>query len=455
MAPPAYSSPKDGDNLAGIPKVTAEVSVEHFESRKNNFTDSTETHHDPSSNYGYYLQKNNQNTESYYSDITSLEALNNSSVMQYTTMNTKPPSPQAQLQYRESSHMTYPDITRTKQTKLARRKGGEMVFCLVSRMGEVSGLSSSAEEPLKSQVLPLLTDCKPEDKTITTEKTNSPQPSDDSGQNQVAYLNKDKAVGQLDESLIFGEYGHTPIDQRSSSIQDIDNVIKPDEHKEELQSHVQGNKSDCLDQESPMQTDGHEKPITEKFPLWKEPKHQHHSTGMTEQRNEQSQGINNESKVTNTEDRNNSTNDQEQSLVLIDATCVVVKVELVVLPEKEHVQYVCLTEEGLLPSTMERTDVQKQQSNEISSQETPENNTLDERVERIFEIPHEYPRTSVQTHESISEEHDSSCEHHIVDPIKQFEESTSAAATVDDRHSQENKLMVGHNLSGTTLENNE
>ncbi|XP_050978895.1 uncharacterized protein si:ch211-159e12.5 isoform X2 [Labeo rohita] len=455
MAPPAYSSPKDGDKLAGIPKVTAEVSVEHFESRKNNFTDSTEIHHDPSSNYGYYLQKNNQNTESYHSDITSLEALDTSSVMQYTTMNTKLPSAQAQLQYREPSHMTYPDITRQKQTKLARRKGGETVFCLVSRMGEVSGLSSSPEEPLKSQVLPLLTDCKPEDKTITTEQTNSPQRNDDSRQNQDVYLKKDKAVRQLEGSLMLGEYGHTPIDQRSSSVQDMDNVIKPDEHKEELQSHVQRIESDWLDQESPMQTDGHEKPITEKFPLWKEPKYQHHSTGMTEQRNEQSQGINNESKVTNTEERNNSTNDQQHSLVLIDATCVVVKVELVVLPEKEHVQYVCLTEEGLLPSTRERTDVQKQHSNEISSQETPENNTLDERVERIFGIPHEYPRTSIQTHESISEEHNSSCEHYTVNPIKQFEESTSEAATIDDRQLQENKLMVGHNLSGTTLENNE
>ncbi|KAL1265166.1 hypothetical protein QQF64_003193 [Cirrhinus molitorella] len=460
MAPPAYSSPKDGDKLAGIPKVTAEASVEHFENRKVSFTDSTETHHDPSSHYGYYLPKSNQNTESYGSDITtrqhSLKPINTSSVMQYTTINTKPPSPQAELQYQESSHITFPDITQTKQTKLPRRKGCETVFCLVSRMGEVSGLSSSPEEPLKSHVLPLLTDFKPDDKPITTEQTNSPQCNDDSRQNQDAYLQKDKAVRQLDNSLMFGDYGHTPIDQRSSSIKHLGNLIKLElQNKEELRSHVQGNESNCLDQESPMQTDGHEKSIAEKFPLWKEPKYQHHSTGMTEQRNEQSQGINEESKVTNTEDDKNSTNDQQQSLVAIDATCVVVKVELVLLPEKEHVQYVCLTEDSPFLSTREGADVQKQQGSDISSQETPKGNTIDERVESIVEIPHVFPRTSIETHKTISEGHDSSCESHTVDPVKEFEEPPSVAATVDDRQSQENKLMVGQNLSGTTLENNE
>ncbi|XP_016335619.1 uncharacterized protein LOC107684009 isoform X2 [Sinocyclocheilus anshuiensis] len=463
MAPPAYSSPKNGDKIAAIPKVTAEASVEAFkeqtfESRKVPFTNLTETHCDPSSNNGHYLQKNNQKqiTESYRSVITGgqhcLGAVNASTVIQYTTINTKPPSTQAQLQYRESPHMTHPDITRTKQTKLTRRKGGETVFCLVSRMGEVSGLSSSPEEPLKSHVLPLLTDCKPDYKAITTEQTNSPQHNDGSRQNQDACLKKDKAVGQLDGSLMFEEYGHTPLDQRSSSIQDLGNATEPDENKEELQCYVQGNdsESNCLAQKSPMQTEGHEKPcreIIEKFPLWKEPKYQHHSTGMTEQR---SQGINDEPEVSN-----NSTNDQQQSLVIIDATCVVVKVELVLLPEKEHVQYVCLTEESPSPSTREETEVQKQHSSVVSSQETPENNTLDERVERILGIPHEHPRTSIQTHESISEEHDSSCESHIVDPVKEFEESPSAAATVDDWQAQENKLMVGHSWSGTTLENNE
>ncbi|KAF4107191.1 hypothetical protein G5714_011555 [Onychostoma macrolepis] len=441
MAPPAYSSPKNGDKIAAIPKVTAEASVEAFKCRKVPFPDWTETHCDPKSNIGHYLQKNK-----------CLEALNASSVVQYTTINTKPPSTQAQLQYRESPHMTHPDITRTKQTKLPRRKGGETVFCLVSRMGEVSGLSSSPEEPLKSHVLPLLTDCKPDYKTITTEQTNSPQHNDDSRQNQDACLKKDEAVGQLDGSLMFGEYGHTPLDQRSSSIQDLGNAIEPDENKEELQCYVQRNdsESNCLAQKSPMQTEGHEKPcreIIEKFPLWKEPKYQHHSTGMTEQR---SHGINDEPDVSN-----NSTNNQQQSLVVIDATCVVVKVELVLLPEKEHVQYVCLTEESPSPSTREETEVQKQHSSVVSSQETPENNTLDEGVERIPGITHEHPRTSVQTHESISEEHDSSCESHLVDPVKEFEESPSAAATVDDWQVQENKLMVGHSWSGTALENNE
>ncbi len=463
MAPPAYSSPKNGDKIAAIPKVTAEASVEAFEeqtfeSRKVPFTDLTETHCDPTSNNGHYLQNNNQkqNTESYRRVITGgqhcLEALNTSSVMQYTTINTKPPSTQAQLQYRESPHMTYPDITRTKQTKLPRRKGGETVFCLVSRMGEVSGLSSSPEEPLKSHMLPLLTDCKPDYKTITTELTNSPQHNDDCRQNKDACLKKDEAVGQLDRSLMFGEHGHTPLDQRSTSIQYLGNAIEPAEYKEELQCYVQGNdsESNSLAQKSPMQTEGHDKPcreIIEKFPLWKEPKYQHHSMGMTEQR---SQGINDEPDVSN-----NSTNDQQQSLVVIDATRVVVKVELVLLPEKEHVQYVCLTEESPSPSTREETEVQKQHSSVVSSQETPENNTLDGRVERILGIAHEHPRTSVETHESISEEHDSSCESHIVDPVKEFEESPSAAATGDDWQVQENKLMVGHTWSGTTLENNE
>lgn len=446
-APPAYSYPKHGDKLAGIPKVTAQESMEQiFESRKVNFTDSTETRCNPSVNNGHYLQKNSQtqNSESYRSDLMDgqhcPEALNTASVMQYTTIRTKPSSPQEQLQYREFSGMTYPDISRTKQTKLPRRKGGETVFCLVSRRGEVSGLSSSSEEPLKCHVLPLLTDSKPDDVTITPEQTDSPQCIDDSRQNQ------DEAVRLLHGSFMLGEYGNTPLehtggDQRSSSSQDFGNVIKPN------QCYVQKNdsQSSCLT----MQTNGNVKPgreIIEKFPLWKEPKYQHHLTCPI---NEKSQGINDESNVTNTKDTNKSTEDQQESLVVIDATCVVVKVELVLLPEKEHVQYVCLTEESPLSSTREMIE---QNTSVISSQETIENNTLDKGEERILGIPHEYPRTGLQTYESISQELVSSCGSNIVDPINEFEESPSAVEAVE---VLENELTVGQPWSGTTLENNQ
>lgn len=464
-APPAYCSPKDDGKLAGIPKVTAQDSMgafreQTFESRTVNFTDSTETRCNPSANNGHYLPKNNQtqNTESYRTDLTGgqrcLEALNTTSAMQYTAIKTKPSSPQEQLQYRESSEITCPDISQTKQTKLTRRKGGEIVFCLVSRMGEVSGLSSSPEEPLKSHVLPLLTDSKPDDMTITPEQTNSPQCNDDSRQNQDEYLQKDEAVRQLHGSFMSGEFGFTPLEQtggnqRSSSIQDFSNVKKTNEDKQELQCY--DSQSHCLSQKSYMETNGQEKPrreIVDKFPLWKEPKYQHHLTDMTKQRNEQSQGINDESKVTNTKDTNITTKYQQKSLVVIDATCVVVKVELVVLPEKEHVQYVCLAEDR------EKTDVLKQNCSAISRQETPENSTLD-KEERILGIPHEYPRTGLQTYESISQEQVSSCGSNIEDPIKEFEESPSAAKTVDDWPVLENERMAGQSWSGTTLENNE
>lgn len=460
-APPAYSSSKDGGKLAGTPKVTAQESMGAFraqtlESRRVNSTESTETQCYPSANNGHYLQNDDQtqNTESYRTDLTGgqrcLEGLNTTSAMQYTAIKTKPSSPQAQLQYRESSEMTGPDISQTKQTKLTRRKGGEIVFCLVSRMGEVSGLSTSPEEPLKSHVLPLLTDSKPEDMTITPEQTNSPQCNDDGRQNQDGYLQTDGAVRQLRGSFMSGEFGFTPLeqtggDQRSSSIQDFSNVIKPNEDKQELQCY--DSQSRCLTQKSYMEANGQEKPcreVVERFPLWKEPKHQHHLTDMTKQRNEQSQGINDECEVTSTKDTNISTKDQQKSLVVIDATCVVVKVELVLLPEKEHVQYVCLTEHR------ERTDVLKQNCSAISSQETPENNTLDKGEERILGIPHEYSRTGLQTYEGVS-----SCGSNIEDPIKEFEESPSAAKTVEDWQVLENELMAGQSWSGTTLEDNE
>ncbi|KAK7119994.1 hypothetical protein R3I94_021727 [Phoxinus phoxinus] len=449
-APPAYSSPKDEGKLAGTPNVTAQESMgafreQTFESRTVNSTESTETRCNLSANNGHYLQKDNQtpNTESYCTDLTGgqrcLEALNTTSAMPYTAI-TKPSSPQAQLQYRESSEITCADISQTKQTKLARRKGGEIVFCLVSRMGEVSGLSSSPEEPLTSHVLPLLTDSKPDDMTST------PQCNDDSRPNQDEDLQKDEAVRPLHGSLMCGEFGFTPLeltggDQTSSSIQDFSHVIKQNEDKR------YDSQSRCLTQKSYMETNG-KREIVEKFPLWKEPKYQH-LTDNTKQRNEQSQGINDESKVTNKKDTNISTKDQQKSLVVIDATCVVVKVELVLLPEKEHVQYVCLTEDR------QKTDVLKQNCSAISSQETPENSTLDKGEERILGIPHEYPRTGLQTYESISQERVSSCGSNIEDPIKEFEESPSAAKTVDDGQVLENELMAGQSWSGTTLENNE
>ncbi|XP_067287718.1 uncharacterized protein si:ch211-159e12.5 [Pseudorasbora parva] len=424
-APPAYSHPKDWDKKAGIRNAPKQEHTESFkeqtmECRKENFTDSTETRRNP--NNGHYLQKHNQNTERY-----CLQASN--TVLQYTAINTKPSS-HALLQHRDSSEITYPDVSRTRQNKLSWRKGGETVFCLVSRMGEVSGLASSPEEPLKPHVLPLITDPKPDG------RTNTPWSNDNSRQNQEEYP-RDEAVRQLHGSLMSEEFGrasleHTGGDQRSSSIPDFSNAIKPKENKQELQCYAQRNDSPshCLTQKS-YRDEKPFKEILEKFPLWKEPKYQR-------QRNEQSQGIN--SVVTNTKDSSRSTQDRQKSLVVIDATRVVVKVELVLLPEKEHVQYVSLTEDSLWSRTR---DELKQNSSVVASQETQTYSTVGE--ERILGRPHEYPRTGLQTY---SQEHIRSSGTNLVDPITGVEDSPSAAETVE-------QGLVGQPWSGTTLDNNE
>ncbi|XP_014022675.1 uncharacterized protein [Salmo salar] len=65
-------------------------------------------------------------------------------------------SPQ-QPQMANLSETAYPRATTERKVSLKKRRGGETIFCLVSRMGGVAGLPSSPEETLKPLSLPLFT----------------------------------------------------------------------------------------------------------------------------------------------------------------------------------------------------------------------------------------------------------------------------------------------------------
>ncbi|XP_073772261.1 uncharacterized protein si:ch211-159e12.5 isoform X2 [Danio rerio] len=313
-APPAYSSPKDGGSK-GIAQTRSEQTFE-------NIPNLTETRHSGLASNGQCLQ----NIESCCRGISS------GGNWQNIAQN----APQTKFLNLKTQPMTSPGVTEAKQSKLSRWRGGETVFCLVSRMGEVSGVSRSPEEPLRSCVLPLLTESKPMEKIADTPQQNLKD-------NQEKQKHRENA---------------NTLREQPTTVEDSSSAAIPDGNKESLQSS------------------GQEKPMSEKFPLWKEPRLQHN---LMEERIEQIP------EITNTE-----------SLVVIDATCVVVKVELVLLPEKEHVQYVCLTEESPISRTSEETDEQKKNSRTNTKLDNPENQTLDEEAIDISGKPDDHLKTGEQ-----------------------------------------------------------
>lgn len=296
---------------------------------------------------------------------------------------------QSSHQTSEKNLISYLDDALPKQSKPKRRRGGETVFCLVSRMGELAGLSSSPEEPLKSHSLPLLNVPTPGGPADVPKHSCEKQESQESV----------KLADEVDsESLMSHKVEGTPetpevhlrYTKGESQYKTTDQILTDQEaaNKERLRREIQETLlakhaekqsfNTSKDEEDPKITvlykEDHADPCTSskttvspqipenlvapqsnqttvKFPLWKEPKWHYSSKGISQKKNETDQDISKvsqygeeaagQSKQSEVRNSINTVKDKGRGLVVIDATCVVVKVEFIFPPEKEHVQYVC------------------------------------------------------------------------------------------------------------------
>lgn len=246
----------------------------------------------------------------------------------------------------EKSQGSYSDMTQTKPKR--RKRSGGTVFCLVSHTGELTGLSSSPnDQPPTSETFPLL-------KSSTFTET----------QEQVQLADRDDSCSLLNSFSL----DRTPEGPKEEDQNQSDRTVRIPHHREELRKEREEPKEHSnerrrvidlskkkhdtdfdknMDNVTPAASSKSTRPgephqqTTLKFPLWKEPKSKHGSN-IPKKDSAVNRSVSRESQYEQSEARNNTKVNENSSLVIIDATCVVIKLEFMFPPEREHVQYVSI-----------------------------------------------------------------------------------------------------------------
>lgn len=235
------------------------------------------------------------------------------------------------------------DITLTKPK---RRRNGGTIFCLVSQMGELTGLSRvSNDEPLKCQAFPLLKS------SVFTETPQPVQLADeaDSLRSLTSFTREPTPEEPREEHQNQSDQNVRLSKHRGEVSKDREEVRKQSMEK---RCFIEQSKKKCEDSDSHTDKDNITPAVssksttlviphhqtTLKFPLWKEPKSHHNSHGVLEKNNQPNRNVSNEGQYEQSEPRNNMMTNENMGLMVIDATCEVIRVEMIVSPEKEHVQ---------------------------------------------------------------------------------------------------------------------
>ncbi|XP_041749109.2 uncharacterized protein LOC121578802 [Coregonus clupeaformis] len=307
-------------------------------------------------------------------------------------------SPQ-QPQMANLSETAYHSANTERKVSLKKRRGGETIFCLVSRMGEVAGLSSSPEEPLKTLSLPLFT-TSPLTTVSNSELSRVSSDLEECGASNESH----KLADEVDSGVPSLQHDSSASAQTSVSIRDRN--LKPKlkgaldwmgseqvaAHRDELlraiqsRPRLQGEERDL--QSLPSTTDSEVAltegtqvnasspvsrrkgmqalaPVSVKYPLWREPSYMgrvksdypspNYLKGTWEE-GEPGKNLNDDRtencpdacnhpldvEVRRLELKRDTESDGSSGLLVINATCVVVRVEFIFPPKKEHVQYLCL-----------------------------------------------------------------------------------------------------------------
>ncbi|XP_064857849.1 uncharacterized protein si:ch211-159e12.5 [Oncorhynchus nerka] len=333
--------------------------------------------------------------------------------------------------------------TMERKVSLKKSRGGETIFCLVSRMGGAAGLSSSPEEPLKTLSLPLFTT------SPRTTVSNSEVDRVSRGLEECGDINEShKLADEVDSAVPSLQHessapAQTPVYKRDSNFKPkVKGVLEwmgseqVAAHREELlraiqsRPRLQGEERDR--QSLPSTTDievalpegtqvsasspvsrrkGMQTlaPVSVKYPLWREPSYMGGVKSDnpspcylkgTWKEGEPGKDLNDDHTENSPDDVNHpldvevrrlefkrdTESDGSSGLLVIDATCVVVRVEFIFPPKKEHVQYLCSpspsdpAEPGLDPSSpidlnpihnQVKEDTSPEQSTDISAQVCP------------------------------------------------------------------------------------
>lgn len=311
-----------------------------------------------------------------------------------------------------------------------RRRRGGTLFCLVSH----TGFSSSKNQPLKCQTFPLL-------KSSTITETRE----------KVQLADKADSCGSLTSFSI----DHTPKEPRKGHGNHRDQNVRLFNHVEELRRNgedirKQSNEKRCFtdpNKKNREDVDSNENKnkiipavshkstllvvphhhTTLKIPSWKEPKSHHRTTGILKKSSKANRCFNRKGQCEQSE---------QTGLVVIDATCRVIKVQFIASPEKEHIQYVssCPNDSRQTYSSNQSSDSNPDiksteagsssteleiinQTNHTSSEVQPQHETFKERTERILETVLQNSFNEAHTLEETTPMKDSSI-HQIHDTLE-------------------------------------
>ncbi|KAG5836286.1 hypothetical protein ANANG_G00252980 [Anguilla anguilla] len=291
----------------------------------------------------------------------------------------------------ELKEQTLPDASKGVKAKLRKKRGRETVFCLVSRLGGLAGLSSSPEDPLQPISLPLFG---VPNLTGTAGSETGVLRSEGRGEGSTGFQLADEIDSKVTDQHQFSSSSRapplwTPLPKMSGSssspaVHTYTGNEQEAAHREELFRAIQTGpryqtrETNCQSLVNTEDTEGSKTKSPQaraapemgkrveqphgsiKFPLWKEPSlvAQVNTNptcqcikGSWEQQSGAAGGlIHNQDDSTSTicgytteesmlEHKEDAISDGSRGIFIIDATCVIVRAEFISPPKKEHVQY--------------------------------------------------------------------------------------------------------------------
>lgn len=260
-----------------------------------------------------------------------------------------------------------------------KKRGGQTIFCLVSRMGGTTGLSSSPNEPLKPSPSPLIT---PSPQTSGPDLGQVSRGLGDCGDINLVHKFADEVdfnVRPLQvESFAPAQPSYPKMGRNiKAKPRETQNWMESKQasaHREELLDVIQRRVKQREDQSNKTEGDvafteksniNNTNPGVQslptasvKYPLWREPHFKSRVKSSSpcclkteREEGESGQGLSNREggpevgghpfdiEVRRLEIKKGTESEDSCGLVVIDTTCVIVRVELIPPPKKDHVHY--------------------------------------------------------------------------------------------------------------------
>lgn len=237
-----------------------------------------------------------------------------------------------------------------RKFRLNKKTGGLTIFCLVSR------IASTKETPS----LPL---CTLQTNIQNTELEEVPKGLRDSGDNNQSHKVADEVdfkTPKLTEQLNTLEAKNLD-PQLKETPTCIESEMLEDNPSDKAEADVSPEKASTNDDDSTFAGQGTQllQPVSVKYPLWREPSFTSRAeieslkanseeveSGVLHSQEDSAEVHPIDIEVRRLDIKEDSESEDNKGLLVIDTTCVVVKMELIPSPKKEHVHYLDSTEES-------------------------------------------------------------------------------------------------------------